>query len=1177
MSDTVGCVLGVVKKGDKYVPVQAASKEDLDVAMNAANVTIPSRRNTIELEKTLRDATPEQRANLLKNLDDINAQAVNRVAAQSLVPSILGKHTDNFTSEQLQDYVERTMQDLGEIPPPSKPTPAPELGKEADVDTTASRAFDQGKADPATALEDNGLVLNNWFAKAINKMSSNEGIKIGDRRYFAWHLNPKLAMMNSPSQVARMTVQLIANNEFLLNKELKGIAKPVSLESMVMRWDGVLGETLHTLQRHYDTYAKRVKAEDGTILNQRDFGVEVSRGLRSKKSSGIPELDDAIAMVRTEIFDKTTNDLKKFGLLEPKEPQIKAAYENYKREQEDAGRFSRDVSFDDFKTWVSDYRLSGNLNDVPPEFRNTVKNTMPDSKKLNELADPVVGMSLDDFTAKAKAYNIARKRLAKVKRKDQTSFPTAKSTAAWQQDLDNATAGVPKAVLAIFRRMEKASSAKGRQKFLDQAMEIELRANRQLVRDQFKMFSETGEALPEQILKFRKLELSDNDLLKRFEGVERRAVRKRAKDTDDAAILNYDDFKAATMEYGRTNGKSGAYAKVGDDSVFVRQIKEAAELTVVGAEGYLPRFYRFDLIQNRYGEFEADLIKFFSDNDTRVKYGYNGNKLTPEEAKEIAREVGATILGWNTRTGLIQDDIIIKAGPLKDKTVDVPDEFLERWIVNDVDEVMQKYMRQVVPQIEAGRMGLSHEMLAKELNADYDRLLDEAGDDLGKIAELNNRRQMDMDNTVHLFNAAMGQLQKDVKHPKISNALGFMRDLNFMRLLGNVVVSSLADMGRNVMLAGFGDSLGTGLKRLSSQSFREMSEESLRSIGGASEIWLNTRYASILGDDIAAHSNIGWLRRFSSGGAKAMGKWSGIQRWNHENKVLAGILSQDQLIKNIRKAAAGDDDAVMGLARAGISKENIQRLDDMLARDAKEVQGVNLANIDDWPDEAFKHEFQASILKDIERTIVTPGIGDKPKIMTTDIGSTLLQFRSFQFGGLNKMLLPFAQDPWSMNNVVGLNMMIFIGGMAAASKLYLAGRGDDWEAMGPQEMAREAIDNSGIMGVFMESFNISDKMMGGKLSRAMGMTGEATRYRGKNILDNMAGPTFGLLGDVFNAAYSLSGNSEFKQTDFHRMRKLFPYQNIFYLRSIVDSLEVSTGKALGLEQNANIKPYFELF
>ncbi len=85
----------------------------------------------------------------------------------------------------------------------------------------------------------------------------------------------------------------------------------------------------------------------------------------------------------------------------------------------------------------------------------------------------------------------------------------------------------------------------------------------------------------------------------------------------------------------------------------------------------------------------------------------------------------------------------------------------------------------------------------------------------------------------------------------------------------------------------------------------------------------------------------------------------------------------------------------------------------------------------------------------------------------------------------------------------------------------------------------------------------------------MGLAGLAGRggvggYRSSCPLGAVLGPSFDALGDALYVAGSAS-RGDLKASDLHKMRKLGPFQNLFYARQVLNEIEGGIAEGLGLE------------
>ena len=71
-----------------------------------------------------------------------------------------------------------------------------------------------------------------------------------------------------------------------------------------------------------------------------------------------------------------------------------------------------------------------------------------------------------------------------------------------------------------------------------------------------------------------------------------------------------------------------------------------------------------------------------------------------------------------------------------------------------------------------------------------------------------------------------------------------------------------------------------------------------------------------------------------------------------------------------------------------------------------------------------------------------------------------------------------------------------------------------------------------------------------------------SRYASRNIMGSLLGPSVGTVQDIFQVTGSAS-QGEMTKSDIRAMRKMLPYQNLFYIRTLLDELEETTAEAVG--------------
>ena len=266
--------------------------------------------------------------------------------------------------------------------------------------------------------------------------------------------------------------------------------------------------------------------------------------------------------------------------------------------------------------------------------------------------------------------------------------------------------------------------------------------------------------------------------------------------------------------------------------------------------------------------------------------------------------------------------------------------------------------------------------------------------------------------------------------------------------------------------------------------------------------------------------------------------FSGMKHWNSVMKTVSGHIIGDQMVQ-IAKTGKN----IAALKRLGLDENRIKDMRKAIDEHAVEEGGLWNMNLDRWADRDLVEKIEAAAVKEADRLIVTPSVGDKPLFATTEVGRTLFQFKSFIIASTNKVMLPLLQEggirPWmEVATTVGLGLAI--------ANLKAAARGDE---ILPEDQMGQAIAATGLTGYASELYRLAH---------------EKGSLRGG--ADSVLGPTIGL-GDnamtLFNAA---KGESSPEQTA-KALRRLTPFQNSHVLNKGFDAVEEATAKALGGKSN----------
>jgi len=245
------------------------------------------------------------------------------------------------------------------------------------------------------------------------------------------------------------------------------------------------------------------------------------------------------------------------------------------------------------------------------------------------------------------------------------------------------------------------------------------------------------------------------------------------------------------------------------------------------------------------------------------------------------------------------------------------------------------------------------------------------------------------------------------------------RDLNYMRLLGGVVASSIPDVARVIGAEGITRTFRDGLLPLVAnlKSFKIAAKEA-KLYGVGVDALMGGR-ADIIADtaDFAQGGTA-----FERGVRSAATKFSSVNLmnfWTGGMKQLHGVVAQTRIISEL---TAGKYDKRLG--QLGIDEHNARNIAGELKKYSTTVDGMKIANTKDWDSQDLALMWGAAIRKESDRVILVPG-QEKPLFMSTELGKTFFQFKSFLFSATQRILISNiqAQDKHyiqGMMSMVGL-------------------------------------------------------------------------------------------------------------------------------------------------------------
>lgn len=574
------------------------------------------------------------------------------------------------------------------------------------------------------------------------------------------------------------------------------------------------------------------------------------------------------------------------------------------------------------------------------------------------------------------------------------------------------------------------------------------------------------------------------------------------------------------------------------------------------AESYFPRIWRVDVLEERAEDFLAIARKWFTNSG-----------MDPVEASKAARNIYAELIRLKPHpdAGDI-NDILKEAGPANPRTFNIPDRLVEEFLENDAEAVMRYYTRTMGMDIEIARKfgDITMKDTIDKVDLRYSSLRQERldkGADASEIRALDREHADTLSDIRSLRDRVRGTYgaPKD-PHKLISRAVRGMKNYNVPLYMGGATISSFVDVARVVMTEGMQATLGATMSTLRSASRKhliEMNRQELNMAGEGLDMLLSMRAAQMadLADPFASRTMM--ERKFGQL-SSAFFIMNGLNMWNNFMKEWAGLVITQRMVSGIEALARGaaDEATIARLASNDINDAMARRIVKQIDRFGETIDGMRMPNTAMWRDDEAMMAFRGALRDQVNRTIVTPGAGDRALWTSTEFGSLLTQFKSFGQSAVVRVLMSGLQEG-GVQFYQGAAMMVGAGMLV--NEIKAAQFDKDTSDMTIYDYILGGVDRSGVLGWFMDANNAALTMSDG----AIGFGDDAPSSAGQKF-----GTVFGPSGSTaMNAIDFTSGLAQGELRD-GSARRLIPGNQLPYTSPVFDALERSREERMEARKQA---------
>ena len=577
-------------------------------------------------------------------------------------------------------------------------------------------------------------------------------------------------------------------------------------------------------------------------------------------------------------------------------------------------------------------------------------------------------------------------------------------------------------------------------------------------------------------------------------------------------------------------------------------------------------------------------------------------------ARQIADDIFQQVTGRVAQLADVPNLVTrITAGPLKARTVLMPDELLEPYLIKDMREVASRFSRSMAGEIELtrthGRADMRDQMQA--IANDYTRIrvaaqqatsIEELNTALGKnefrknydLTKAKNKvaRNLDKDEKGALqdMEAVRDILRGTYKMSEHLSTWGSITRLampfQYITKMGGAGLSSVGEFLRPAIVHGL-------------QPYTEHLPELIKEIGGAGSVGIkmSIKEANLAGLVMertlsairAGMSDVGdplvsaatTAERVMNWGAHIGSKWNGLNLITDWQQAVASVMSQHRMIEAITSTSQRPDQTAL-LRLLGISKNTEADVARLLAQHGDTIDGVRLPNTEKWAEnlagadriraENAVRVFRAAMNTDVHSMISKAGIGDKPLFANTPTGRLIFQFSSFNMGAHRRVMMRGMQED-KVRFIAGTIAMTSIGMATAYAAAWRNGaeRFDKFNrdiAHNPLILLAEGVDRSGVFPLFFDAANRAERVSSGlgadyrfnPIKSVLTAPGgkppggyTSTRVSdGMQVFGALGGPTVGMVDSAFAATrvgLDMSRGIAPKKADKNQAGSILPFNS----------------------------------
>jgi len=332
------------------------------------------------------------------------------------------------------------------------------------------------------------------------------------------------------------------------------------------------------------------------------------------------------------------------------------------------------------------------------------------------------------------------------------------------------------------------------------------------------------------------------------------------------------------------------------------------------------------------------------------------------------------------------------------------------------------------------------------------------------------------------------------------------------------------------------------------KAFRKLNAEEANAMGDTLDVFMNDNIQVLLtGDGLDTIFGATKLDKFNQASRKVFAAVTQIQNVTAGEKHIARLGIAQGMVDVIDRAVKGTATKaeLNRLKDLGLNQGNFKPILEQFNKHGASKGKAKVLNWKEWDEGIAKDKMAQAMQREVDASILTPNLGDKPTIfLTTEWGRLLGTFKSFTAAASTLLVGANLQDKNPARIATTVLMMVAAGYLRSQINNVLQGKDIDTDV---ETIVKQGVTRSGLLSVLGEAVLQASDLMGANTSNRF----TSNKYGGL-----VMGASYNSTLGIYDLVKEIQNDKSDAYTIGAKMVAITPYANVLYLgKKLQDALK----------------------